>query len=466
MALTKVSYSMIDGAPISVLDFGAVGNGAADDTLALTAAINYWKSKGGALYIPAGRYRYTSLPKMLVNGGVVYGDGAQTQLMHIGAGVAIDLQAASNTWNMEFRDFMVVGNPNGATTYGVNQDKLNHSLFQNIEIRDVSTVGWGISFAVMCRYETICPHSSNRYTPIVTPTHGFGVGVGTASSTAATDCTFVNCIVEGTTGNGVEATNMQACTWIGGTSEGNTGGGFSLPAVSGRNTFINVFCEYNGGLDWDLNGCADTTFINVTGSSPAQGLRVRSGTDGTRLIGGAWRKVQIDSGATNTSGETWALDTYTNSGTNTVLRVRRGNSAPYTYVGQGQEESFSPTFSGTTTAGSITLDVQNARYLVNENICYFQIDIRVSSISSAPTGDLVVGPLPFVSSASWPVVSVAIGNASNLDVDAAAVQLMANISAGSNVINLFQMRDAASVIALPASALAASRITLSGSYKI
>lgn len=39
MALTKVSYSMIDGAPANPLDFGAVGDGVADDTTAIQAVL-------------------------------------------------------------------------------------------------------------------------------------------------------------------------------------------------------------------------------------------------------------------------------------------------------------------------------------------------------------------------------------------------------------------------------------------
>ena len=40
MALTKVSYSMITGAPANPLDFGAVGDGVADDTAAVQAVLN------------------------------------------------------------------------------------------------------------------------------------------------------------------------------------------------------------------------------------------------------------------------------------------------------------------------------------------------------------------------------------------------------------------------------------------
>jgi hypothetical protein len=53
MSLTKVSFSMITGAPANVKDFGAVGDGTTNDRTAIQAAIN---SGAKQIYFPAGDY--------------------------------------------------------------------------------------------------------------------------------------------------------------------------------------------------------------------------------------------------------------------------------------------------------------------------------------------------------------------------------------------------------------------------
>lgn len=73
MALTKVSYSMITGAPANPLDFGAVGDGVADDTAAVQAVLNTdrpidWGN---------GTYRITSTVSRTAASDVFWqGDGA------------------------------------------------------------------------------------------------------------------------------------------------------------------------------------------------------------------------------------------------------------------------------------------------------------------------------------------------------------------------------------------------------
>ena len=67
MSLTKVSYSMIEGASVSVSDFGAVGDGVADDTAAIQAAIDHVMAQGygGEIWFPQGQYRVTDTIEMI-----------------------------------------------------------------------------------------------------------------------------------------------------------------------------------------------------------------------------------------------------------------------------------------------------------------------------------------------------------------------------------------------------------------
>jgi hypothetical protein len=60
MSLTKATYSMIEGAPVNVLDYGAVGDGVADDTAALNAALAVAVANNKCLYLPKGTYLATA----------------------------------------------------------------------------------------------------------------------------------------------------------------------------------------------------------------------------------------------------------------------------------------------------------------------------------------------------------------------------------------------------------------------
>ena len=59
MSLTKVSYSMITGAVVNVLDYGADSTGTTDSSAAVQAATN----TGNALYFPQGTYRVTGITR-------------------------------------------------------------------------------------------------------------------------------------------------------------------------------------------------------------------------------------------------------------------------------------------------------------------------------------------------------------------------------------------------------------------
>lgn len=62
MALTKVSYSMITGAPANALDFGAIADGVTNNTSAVQDALDSLPTAGGLVEIPAGcRFDLTAL---------------------------------------------------------------------------------------------------------------------------------------------------------------------------------------------------------------------------------------------------------------------------------------------------------------------------------------------------------------------------------------------------------------------
>lgn len=60
MSLTKATYSMIQGAPFNVLDYGADLTGVADSTTAIQAALDAAEPSGATVYFPAGLYKVTA----------------------------------------------------------------------------------------------------------------------------------------------------------------------------------------------------------------------------------------------------------------------------------------------------------------------------------------------------------------------------------------------------------------------
>ena len=138
MALTKVSYSMITGAPVNVLDFGAVGDGVTDDTVAIQAAVTAAGNK--SLYFPAGIYLLNS-NVTISSPLLMFGDGGNNSKF-TGAGKFI-LAASFQVENIGFfgttEHIEIATNAVGVTTFGyVRVDKC---LFNNSTTFSISTEG-------------------------------------------------------------------------------------------------------------------------------------------------------------------------------------------------------------------------------------------------------------------------------------------------------------------------------------
>jgi hypothetical protein len=82
MSLTKATYSLINGSPLNVLDFGAVGNDSYDSTSAIQAAFTAAASSGQSVYIPTGTYKITSSLN-ITNEIKIYGDGNYRSILKL-----------------------------------------------------------------------------------------------------------------------------------------------------------------------------------------------------------------------------------------------------------------------------------------------------------------------------------------------------------------------------------------------
>lgn len=161
MALTKVSYSMIAGAVVNVLDKGADPTGVADSSTAIQQAIAE-AGNGGAVFFPAGTYRTT-----------VTIDGSNRTLFGVGEASVIKPDAAVTTcilldsdangetgfsWSTEVRSLFLEGdNTSGATGIFVGQTVTTANyLIDNVTVnRFAGAGGFGIKVveSVYCKIQ-------------------------------------------------------------------------------------------------------------------------------------------------------------------------------------------------------------------------------------------------------------------------------------------------------------------------
>lgn len=117
MSLTKVSYSLISGAPVNVQDYGAVGNGVTDDTTAIQTAINALQN-GQSLYFPNGTY-VTNTGFTITNKSNIRITGKSTIALTSASSSAYIFQLVGTIDNLEIDgltfvgDALTVGNQTG-----------------------------------------------------------------------------------------------------------------------------------------------------------------------------------------------------------------------------------------------------------------------------------------------------------------------------------------------------------------
>jgi hypothetical protein len=164
MALTKVTYSMIQGATLNALDFMTpaqivnVQNGTGDVTVplqaAIDAALDTTDANGNcaALYLPAGRYVITS--RLMISGGpgvhrgfTMFGDGISTCIYNsnTSGGHAIVMETAltgGNTERVGIKNLTIEGNAASGRGISVGQiDGFTGCFMENLRVVNHGQIG-------------------------------------------------------------------------------------------------------------------------------------------------------------------------------------------------------------------------------------------------------------------------------------------------------------------------------------
>ena len=131
MALSKVSFNMIDGTAFNIVDYGAVGDDSTDDTAAIQSAADAATAANKSLYIPSGTYKITSA---IIIGGVgssVFGDSPRSSVIkNYGTGDALDLSQCN--YYSTFENFSVDGSGNAASRDGISLYRVGAGTGNNV----------------------------------------------------------------------------------------------------------------------------------------------------------------------------------------------------------------------------------------------------------------------------------------------------------------------------------------------
>lgn len=141
MALTKVTYSMIDGASVNVLDFGADPTGVSDSSAAIQAAVDAIPVIGGEVYFPSGTYLINT--KIILKGRLsIIGESRNNTFIKAGTVGMTVLEQNGSAYNIRIKYLSVLGD--GKAAYGIslvspNQASSAHHVIEDVSVSNCTT---------------------------------------------------------------------------------------------------------------------------------------------------------------------------------------------------------------------------------------------------------------------------------------------------------------------------------------
>lgn len=134
----------------------------------------------------------------------------------------------------------------------------------------------------------------------------------------------------------------------------------------------------------------------------------------------------------------------------------------------GPAAVWTPSFVGTTTAGTFTYSVRLGYYSRNGNVVSVWGNLAVATIPVAPTGNVVITGLPYTSQNTANLFGdISLNYIHNFNYTAGAIQLLARVNPNLTFIYLSESFDSGGAVDIPpGSILTTTQLVFGGSYLI
>lgn len=310
MSLTKATYSMITGAYINVLDFGADPTGAADSYAAIQAALNTGKN----VFVPQGNYKITATLEFTSTDQVFFGENGNALnatssnnpttavgMSQIFTQSAILMFSCNDRQGVSIRD--IVFNGCAVATGGIDCTGSGAPptiafgmVFNNVGINSVAGIALDTAEAVDAQFYNINIQGYDYLSNIVT-TRGINCG--------ATNNNFYGCRIEGCL-NGIfvigSINHFFGCTVAnsGGTNV-KIGGNISQLSFNG--------CYFENGITIYSNssfayGCVDFVNCFIQNANVSNLIDLTNAASGSQVnfIGGRFHETSGSNSITAPAG--------------------------------------------------------------------------------------------------------------------------------------------------------------------